>query len=150
MIPLLKRSLLFTPLTVIMLMASVPLAQAETKAHTVRFAPVGYAMQFMIAEDEAGPIKKAKISLRVTITEGDASNFETVLQLPMSGSGTLYISGRDLGWEGTGDFEYRTVDHRLLTGFLQYGAGGAETYVVGYKGEIDPNSSVELVYSNGK
>ncbi|HEB26175.1 MAG TPA: hypothetical protein ENI05_00155 [Porticoccus sp.] len=110
------------------------------------FAPVGIATQFYVSSDQAGEIIGSEITLKVTITEGDASNFETTIQLPISPSGSLRISGDELGWKGTGSFEYTVADNSL-NGYLMAGGGGSETYLNNYSGSISAESGVTLIYS---
>jgi hypothetical protein len=114
------------------------------------FANVGQSYSAFIGSDNPAVGRRVistRILLRLSVTAGNAANFETDLLLPVAadpgGTAVVFESGADRGWSGTGEF---VIDEVVTThnGVVIARRFGAETPGAGYAGQILDGSMVEL------
>lgn len=119
---------------------------------TFRFAQVGQSYSaFMSSSDPlvGQEIVLARIYLDVESFAGsDAANFFTDISFPIDplpgGTSAIALTGADLGWSGSGTFNYflETTD---LNGFFIGRRYGAETPGFDFDGRVLDTSRIEFV-----
>lgn len=138
------------PFVAVAVAAAAPALAGVTEFY---FAPVGNSYSaFMGADDPlvGKEIVSARIYLSVESYPGsDAANFWTDITLPIQpfdgNTNFLYLAGDDLGWSGSGTFDY-FLETTMLNGHFVPARWGAETPGFDFEGRILDGSRIEIEY----
>lgn len=94
-------------------------------------------------------IIEASINFRVEVTSGSAADLSVIVDLPITPDAGnvsfVLINGADLGWSGTGIFEYTQVTD-MLNGVGRVGSYGAEFPTPDFSARLLEGSGITLSY----
>jgi hypothetical protein len=143
----------FCRIVLALAVAGFPLADSRAGTATFLFASVGQSyLAFLPSDDPAlgREIISARIVLSVESFPGsDAANFFTDIAFPIEplpgNDNSLVLAGSDLGWSGSGQFDYFEETDRFNGRFIS-ARYGAETPGLDFDGVILDGSRIEFTY----